>query len=66
VTAKYDSIGHTYARTRNEDPRLVAILRDALGDALVLAKDEDVAVGLAARKSDLETGAWDVSHGHLR
>jgi SAM-dependent methyltransferase len=33
LTAKYDSIGHTYAATRREDPRLVAILRDALGDA---------------------------------
>jgi SAM-dependent methyltransferase len=33
VTAQYDRIGHTYAATRKEDPRLVAILRDALGDA---------------------------------
>ncbi|MGD0679446.1 MAG: methyltransferase domain-containing protein [Polyangiaceae bacterium] len=33
MTAKYDRIGHTYAATRKEDPRLVAVLRDALGDA---------------------------------
>jgi SAM-dependent methyltransferase len=33
VPAKYECIGRTYAATRREDPRLVAILRDALGDA---------------------------------
>jgi SAM-dependent methyltransferase len=32
-TPNYDCIGRTYAATRREDPRLVAILRDALGDA---------------------------------
>lgn len=33
MTANYDCIGRTYAATRREDPRLVAILRSALGDA---------------------------------
>lgn len=31
--ARYDSIGHGYARTRREDPRFCALIRDALGDA---------------------------------
>lgn len=31
-----------------------------------LATDEDVVAGLAALKSDLESGAWDGLHGHLR
>lgn len=33
MTARYDRIGHTYAATRREDPRLAAIIRNALGDA---------------------------------
>jgi SAM-dependent methyltransferase len=33
VTARYDAIGQTYARTRREDPRIAARLAAALGDA---------------------------------
>lgn len=33
MTANYGCIGGTYAATRREDPRVAAILRDALGDA---------------------------------
>jgi hypothetical protein len=31
-----------------------------------LAKEEDVAPGLDALRSDLGSGAWDRAHGHLR
>jgi hypothetical protein len=31
-----------------------------------LAQDEDVKSGLDALRSDLESGAWDRSYGHLR
>jgi hypothetical protein len=31
-----------------------------------LAKEDDVAAGLATLRSDLESGAWDASYGHLR
>jgi SAM-dependent methyltransferase len=30
---RYDAIGHGYARTRREDPRIAAAIRQALGDA---------------------------------
>jgi len=33
VIAKYESIGRSYAATRREDPRLAALIRNALGDA---------------------------------
>ncbi len=33
MTARYDSIGRTYAQTRQEDPRISARLAEALGDA---------------------------------
>jgi SAM-dependent methyltransferase len=33
VSARYDAIGRTYARTRREDPRIAARLAAALGDA---------------------------------
>jgi SAM-dependent methyltransferase len=33
LEVRYDSIGHDYARTRREDPRLAALIGHALGDA---------------------------------
>jgi len=33
MSARYDAIGHDYSRTRREDPRLRALIHDALGDA---------------------------------
>jgi SAM-dependent methyltransferase len=33
VIAKYDNIGRSYGATRREDPRLAALIRNALGDA---------------------------------
>lgn len=33
MSARYDSIGHGYAGTRREDPRLSKLVADALGDA---------------------------------
>jgi SAM-dependent methyltransferase len=36
VTAEYDAIGTTYARTRRPDPRIAALIEDALGDAVTV------------------------------
>jgi SAM-dependent methyltransferase len=33
VGSRYEAIGHGYARTRREDPRLAAVIHEALGDA---------------------------------
>ncbi|MBX3231703.1 MAG: class I SAM-dependent methyltransferase [Labilithrix sp.] len=33
TSTRYDKIGHGYARTRREDPRLAALIHAALGDA---------------------------------
>jgi len=44
---------------------LDAVVRGNMSN-FALAKDEDVAPGLDALRSDLGSGAWDRAHGHLR
>ena len=33
MSERYEAIGHSYARTRREDPRIAARMHEALGDA---------------------------------
>jgi hypothetical protein len=47
----YDSIGGAYAWQRRPDPRIAALVTDALGDA---------------RRIDPVDGTWDERYGHLR
>ncbi len=59
MTANYDCIGLTYAATRREDPRLVATLRYALGDARSVV---NVGAGTGAYEpSDLDVLAVEPS-----
>jgi hypothetical protein len=48
--ARYDDIGRSYARTRQEDPRVAAAIHEALGTG----------------RSLVNVGAGSGSYGHLR
>jgi len=49
MSARYDRIGAGYAGTRREDPRIAALIRDALGDARSVL---NVGAGIGAYEPD--------------
>jgi len=82
MTAVYDSICCSYAESRRADPRIVSEILTPLNFprsvcladigagtgnySRALADPAEVKDGLSRLQLDLDTGAWDEQHGHLR
>jgi len=67
TTPTYDLIGRSYEQHRRPDPRIVARILAALGDAGLARLGEDVVRATTERlATDLVSGAWERRYGHRR